>query len=98
MSDASAAGAGLLGCSGGRTVKATKLISWVLAVGFAAAPALAQTTIKFATLAPEGSVWMKALRRGAAELKEKSGGAVLLKIYPGGVSGDEVESVRKMRL
>ena len=68
-------------------MKATRLISWVLAAGLAA-PALAQTTIKFATLAPEGSVWMKALRRGAAELKEKSAGAVLLKIYPGGVSGE----------
>jgi TRAP-type C4-dicarboxylate transport system substrate-binding protein len=57
-----------------------------------------ETTIKFATLAPEGSVWMKALRRGGTELKDRSGGSVLLKYYPGGVSGDEVDVVRKMRL
>jgi TRAP-type C4-dicarboxylate transport system substrate-binding protein len=31
-------------------------------------------------------------------LREKSGGTLRFKIYPGGVSGDEKETIRKMRL
>ena len=55
-------------------------------------------TIKFATLAPEGTVWTKAIQRADRELREKSGGSLRFKIYPGGVSGDEKETIRKMRL
>ena len=77
---------------------ARKLILAAVTAGLCGLAVAAETTIKFATLAPEGSVWMKALRRGGNELKDKSGGTILLKIYPGGVSGDEVDVVRKMRL
>jgi TRAP-type transport system periplasmic protein len=79
-------------------VKARRLVLTGFVAAFCVVADAAENTIKFATLAPEGSVWMKALRRGGADLKEKSGGTVLLKFYPGGVSGDEVDAVRKMRL
>ncbi len=54
--------------------------------------------IKFATLAPEGTVWMKEMRALADEIKAATGGAVKFKFYPGGVSGDEKDVVRKMRI
>jgi TRAP-type C4-dicarboxylate transport system substrate-binding protein len=58
----------------------------------------AQTMVKFATLAPEGSTWMKAMRQFAVETSSRTGGRVKFKIYAGGVSGDEKDVVRKIRL
>lgn len=58
----------------------------------------AETVIKFATLAPEGSTWMKAMNEFNKEIGSKTGGQVRFKFYPGGVSGDERDVVRKMRL
>lgn len=55
-------------------------------------------TIKFATLAPEGSSWMKLLRRFSGKIKKATEGNVSFKFYPGGVSGDEKDVIRKMRI
>ena len=54
------------------------------------------TTLKIATLAPEGSVWMQTFEDLNAELKQKTGNAVQLRIYPGGILGDEKDMIRKM--
>jgi TRAP-type C4-dicarboxylate transport system substrate-binding protein len=54
--------------------------------------------IKFATLAPEGSSWMKAMRGLEAVVKDKSRGDVTFRVYPGGVAGDELDVLRKMRI
>ena len=63
------------------------------------APAHAQATvIKLATLVPEGSVWDKALREMGAQWSASTQGRVSLRVYPGGVAGDEPDVVRKMRL
>jgi len=63
-----------------------------------AAPAAAGTTVKVATLAPKGSAFHKVLAQLADEWKTISEGEVRLKIYPGGVAGDDAEVVRKIRL
>lgn len=66
---------------------------------FVAAHASAETKIlKFATLAPEGSSWMKTMTALNEELQLKTGGAVKFKFYPGGVSGDEKDVVKKVRI
>ncbi|MDX1483713.1 MAG: TRAP transporter substrate-binding protein DctP [Alphaproteobacteria bacterium] len=62
-----------------------------------AAPALA-ATIKLGSLAPKGSPWHKALEDLAVEWAKLSAGKVRLRIYPGGVAGDEPDMVRKMRI
>lgn len=63
------------------------------------AAALAQASvIKLATLVPEGSVWDKAMREMGAQWSTATQGRVTLRIYPGGVAGDEPDVVRKMRL
>lgn len=54
--------------------------------------------IKLGTLAPEGSPWHNGLLRITQRWKETSGGKVKVKIYGGGVLGDEGDMVRKMRV
>ncbi len=61
-------------------------------------PAQRPLVIKLGTLAPAGSPWHKALEDLDAEWREISGGDIRLRIYPGGVLGDENDLVRKMRL
>ncbi|KMP11667.1 ABC transporter substrate-binding protein [Candidatus Nitromaritima sp. SCGC AAA799-C22] len=54
--------------------------------------------IKFATLAPEGTAWMQEMHALADEVKQATGGAVRFRFYPGGVSGNEKDVIRKMRI
>ena len=56
------------------------------------------TEIKFATLAPEGSTWMKVFQEWNTELTEKTKGELKFKVYAGGIAGDEKDMVRKIRL
>src|SRR5262245_47244669 len=72
-----------------------------LALAWCAATAGAptQTTmVRLASLVPDGSVWHKVLQGAGAEWSAASGGRVTLRIYPGGVAGDEPDMVRKMRI
>lgn len=55
------------------------------------------TTIKVALVTPDGSTWTNTIREMAAELKKKTKKEVKLKIYPGGVKGDESDVLRQMR-
>lgn len=54
--------------------------------------------IKLATLAPEGSSWMKTFNALSAEVMKRTENKVHLKIYAGGVLGDEVDMLRKMKI
>ena len=58
----------------------------------------AVVTIKIATMAPEGSTWDKALRNMAAEWSVITKGEVKVKIYSGGVAGNETVMLRKIRI
>ena len=55
-------------------------------------------TIKLASPLPEGTEWDNSLRQMADEWSEITGGRVRVKIYPGGIAGDEADMVRKMRI
>lgn len=55
-------------------------------------------TLKIATLAPEGSTWMREMRAGAAEIARRTDGRVELKFYPGGVMGNDKSVLRKIRI
>jgi TRAP-type C4-dicarboxylate transport system substrate-binding protein len=57
-----------------------------------------QYTIKFATLAPEGSTWITVMKEYDQVVRKESGGRLGFKIYPGGVAGDERDVLRKIRL
>lgn len=61
-------------------------------------PALGATTLKIASLAPDGSSWIRALRGIDADLRAATDNEVQLKIYAGGVQGDEDVMLRKIRI
>ena len=54
--------------------------------------------LKIATVAPEGSEWMQAMRDGAAVIKERTEGRVQLKYYGGGVMGNDTKVLGKIRI
>ncbi len=72
----------------------------LISIGFICLPLLAQNnvTIKFATLAPDGSTWMNVMKEFSESLKEKSAETIKFKIYPGGIQGDEKDVLRKIRI
>jgi len=69
----------------------------VLLLFATSSPASLEYTIKFATLAPSGSTWMKLLKDWDTELRTRSNGRIGFKFYPGGVQGDEPDVLTKMR-
>lgn len=68
---------------------------YMLALGVA--PAFSQV-IKLGTVAPEGSPWHEGMLEIAQKWKEVSVGKVKLRIYAGGVAGDENDMLRKIRI
>ncbi|GAB4344167.1 MAG: TRAP transporter substrate-binding protein [Calditrichia bacterium] len=56
-----------------------------------------KVVIKFATQAPEGSAWIKIMEEYNQEIQKLTNGQVKFKIYPGGIQGDEIGVLRKMR-
>lgn len=53
---------------------------------------------KIATIAPEGSEWMQAIRAAAADIRAQTDDRVVVKIYGGGVMGNERQVLRKIRI
>jgi TRAP-type transport system periplasmic protein len=63
-----------------------------------AAQAADQIVIKAASLAPQGSEWHKIVQEMGAEWQKISNGLIVFRLYPGGVAGDDIDLIRKMRL
>ena len=61
-------------------------------------PQAIAVTLKIATLAPDGSSWMQAMREGAQEVERLTEGRVKLRFYPGGVMGNDKSVLRKIRV
>jgi len=55
-------------------------------------------TVKMGSLFPENSSWDITLKKMAREWSDITDGRVRIKIYPGGIAGEEVDMVRKMRI
>jgi TRAP-type C4-dicarboxylate transport system substrate-binding protein len=79
-----------------KKVFATLVLAGLLQAGAAASSG--PIVIKIASLAPSRSPWDKVLQQVANEWEKLSNGAVLVKIYPGGIAGGEQDVIRKMRL
>jgi TRAP-type transport system periplasmic protein len=54
--------------------------------------------IKIASMSPDGTTLMKKMRLAAKEIASRTDKRVKIKIYPGGVMGDESAILRKMRI
>jgi TRAP-type C4-dicarboxylate transport system substrate-binding protein len=70
----------------------------VIAMMFSAPLHAQQYTIKFATVAPEGTTWMIAMREYDEAIRKESDGRLGFKFYPGMVQGDEKTVVRKIEI
>lgn len=57
-----------------------------------------QIIVKLATLAPEGSPWHELLVEMGQKWREATHGDVVLRIYPGGIAGDERDMIRRIRI
>lgn len=58
----------------------------------------ASSTLKIATLAPDGTSWMKEMRAAAKQIKQQTDGRVTIRFYPGGVMGNDNSVLRKIRI
>lgn len=77
----------------------SRLFSLCLPVLLWLSPAAAQTTtFKIATIAPDGTTWMKELHAGADAINQRTGGRVQFRFFPGGVMGNDKSVLRKIRV
>jgi TRAP-type C4-dicarboxylate transport system substrate-binding protein len=53
--------------------------------------------LRLATVAPEGTVWARELHDWAADVERKSGGELRIKLYFGGIAGDDLEVGDRIR-
>lgn len=84
-----------------RLALVTALLVAAASSGRPAAPsaeAQARIIVRMATLVPDGSTWHLILKQAAEQWKQASGGRITVRLYPGGVAGDDPDVVRKMRL
>src|SRR5262249_36917893 len=56
-----------------------------------------KTILKIATLAPNGSAWMKVFSAWGKTLEKDTGGRLRLQFYPGGVAGKEKDVLGKIQ-
>ncbi len=58
----------------------------------------AKVVIRMGTLAPNGSTWHKIFKQMGSDWRKSTDGELVLRIYAGGIVGDEGEMIRKMRI
>jgi len=78
--------------------KLSYILIALLLVPLIVVPVAEAKNFKIATVSPDGLSWMKKLRVGVKEIEERTEGRVKIKIYPGGVHGDDFTVLRKMRI
>src|SRR3974390_1990238 len=81
-----------------RPMKSIARVGIVAAALCCSVAAQAHVVIKLGTLAPNGSPWHTLLKEMGQKWEQASGGKVKLRIYPGGVLGNEGDMIKKMRI
>lgn len=81
-------------------IKLTRLLAFLfVSLGLSATSLGGEPlTIKFATVAPEGSTWMNTMKELEKTIREKTQGQIAFRVYAGGVAGDELDALRKIRI
>ncbi len=59
--------------------------------------ALADETLRLGTIAPDGTSWARSVRRMVHEVEDGTGGNIRFKVYFGGIAGDEIEMLERVR-
>ena len=71
-------------------------VTLLLCLGLATAGTA--TTLKIATISPDGTSWMQSMREAAELIDQRTQGHVKLRFYPGGVMGNDASVLRKIRI
>lgn len=79
-------------------MKKINLLLSTLLIGSCISTGSYAVTLKIATLAPAGTIWMKQMKNGAEVIRDKTSGRVKIKYYPGGVMGNDQSVHRKIRI
>ena len=74
------------------------LVTLITALLLASIAGVQAQTLKIASIAPEGSVWMVEMRKAAEEIDQRTEGRVKFRFYGGGVQGNDSQVMRKMRI
>jgi TRAP-type C4-dicarboxylate transport system substrate-binding protein len=78
-------------------IRPPRIALWLLLL-LLLASGLQAEVIKIGSIAPARSIWDNALNDLSAQWAKITGGAVQLKVYPGGIVGNEEDMLTKMRL
>ena len=78
--------------------KTRMILSLLIAMLIAPAVGAQGLRLKIATMAPDGTLWMKELQAAAEEIKERTAGRVSFRFYPGGTMGADSAVLRKIRI
>lgn len=68
----------------------------IFCIGFSS-PAMA-VTLKVATLATDGSVWMRTIREASKKIKKETENRVKMKFFAGGVMGNDQQVLRRISI
>lgn len=75
-----------------------RLAALSLLLTFTVSTASAATQIKIATLVPQSTSWGSKIEEGRAQIKERTEGRVILKVYYGGVQGHAAKVKQKIKI
>jgi TRAP-type C4-dicarboxylate transport system substrate-binding protein len=79
-------------------MRITSLVILALVVIAATAEVARSQVLKIAALPPDGTPWMKEMRKRASLIETGTAGRVRFKFYPGGVMGNDQSVLRKIRV
>jgi TRAP-type C4-dicarboxylate transport system substrate-binding protein len=81
----------------GRTLSRLSLTSCLLVSLVSGVSSADPVVLKLAAIAPEGTSWAREVRAFARDVETSTNGAVKVKWYLGGIAGDELQSLDRMR-
>lgn len=81
-----------------KTSPRRSLLTAIAVLLLAGSASVSAAALKIATLAPEGSSWMREMRAAGDAVKAQTAGRVELKYFPGGVMGSGETVLRKIKL
>ncbi|MBT3272498.1 MAG: TRAP transporter substrate-binding protein DctP [Spirochaetales bacterium] len=79
-------------------MKGIRIVILIFLVCFVPLSQASALTLKIGSLGPVDTPWDDAMKRLAVAWRDITGGRVTLKIYPGGIAGDESDMIRKVRI
>lgn len=74
------------------------IISMIAFFGMSTPVKAANFTIKYATIAPKGTIWSRYMRKAKREIEKKSNKRIKFRIYDGGKAGSEKTMLRKLKI